>query len=211
MCSSDLEKKRPYIILKWAETADGFLSRFPVPKNREENIITQFEAQQLSHQWRSEEDCIMVGTNTVRSDDPLLTTRFADGKNPVKIIIDRNLHLTNARLFQSEGTTLVITEKKLEYDFSSKPISKIEYIQLDFNDDLIANLMKELQERKYLSILVEGGTILHNHFLKLGLYDEIRVFTSSKKFGIGIKSPNLSFIPIANKMIGKDNLKIYRF
>jgi diaminohydroxyphosphoribosylaminopyrimidine deaminase/5-amino-6-(5-phosphoribosylamino)uracil reductase len=80
------EKKQPYVILKWAETKDGFISREPLPANKEDNWITSAESKKLVHQWRAEEQAIMVGTNTVIVDDPELTTRLVDGNNPVRII-----------------------------------------------------------------------------------------------------------------------------
>jgi diaminohydroxyphosphoribosylaminopyrimidine deaminase / 5-amino-6-(5-phosphoribosylamino)uracil reductase len=204
------EKKRPYIILKWAQTADGYISRYPVPAKREENLITGLEARKLTHQWRSEEDCIMVGTNTVRFDDPILDSRLVNGKNPVKIIIDRNLELSDAKIFKTEDLVLVLTEKRGTYPFNLEKLPAISYITTNFGANFLPNLMVELYQRNYLSVLIEGGTNLLNQFLNLKLFDELRIFYSPSKFENGIKAPTIKFIPAESLQVGNDSLKIYR-
>jgi diaminohydroxyphosphoribosylaminopyrimidine deaminase / 5-amino-6-(5-phosphoribosylamino)uracil reductase len=209
------EKERPYIILKWAQTKDGFMSKLPVPENREENIISGSTAQWLVHVWRSHEMGIMVGTNTVRTDNPFLTVRHLEGKNPLKIVLDRTLKINaDYHVFDPEGGVLFFVEKiyKDDYKGPRKEFTKfhnLEWVVVDFENDLIENILTQLYRRNITSVLVEGGKMLHETFLASGLYDEIRVLESEKKFGSGLKAPEVP-IPISEEMkIGEDELRIY--
>ena len=180
------EKKRPYVILKWAETVDGFISRFPIPENKNENKITNGEADKLNHQWRSEESAIMVGTNTVLNDNPALTTRLVNGKNPIRVLIDKKgIFQENLQIMKANSKVILFTENE------SKTEDHIEFVKTDFKVSIIDFVLSELWKRNVQSLIVEGGSVLLNSFLESGLYDEIRILIGNKVFGSGIEAPNV--------------------
>jgi diaminohydroxyphosphoribosylaminopyrimidine deaminase / 5-amino-6-(5-phosphoribosylamino)uracil reductase len=211
------EKERPYIILKWAQTSDGFISRLPVPEKREENLVSGEDAHWLSHIWRSHEQAIMVGTNTVKADDPALTVRHVEGKNPTKIILDRRLELGGHKVFDSSsGSKLIIfTEEIYQADYTGPRKDHVdykgvlEYVKVPFEHRLLPSIMKQLHKRNISSVLVEGGAKLLQSFLNENLFDEIRIFTSPKKFGKGVRAPLLALDPSEEMNIGEDLLRIY--
>ena len=190
------EKKRPYIILKWAKSSDGFIA----PKNQTEPFwMTGNESKKLVHQWRSEETAILVGKNTVIKDNPLLTTREINDKNPIRILIDKNLSLaTNYAIFNDEATTLVVNESK----------ESQKYVKVDFNS-FFPSLMKALYQRGIQSLIVEGGAITLNSFIASNYWDEARVFTSKKILGNGTQSPVIELDINKNKFIDNDKLDYY--
>jgi diaminohydroxyphosphoribosylaminopyrimidine deaminase / 5-amino-6-(5-phosphoribosylamino)uracil reductase len=185
------EKKRPFIILKWAQTADHFLSRWPLPETKSDNWITGEESKKLVHQWRAEEQAIMVGTNTVINDDPELTVRLVEGKNPIRIVLDRNLKLSHSfKIFNEAAETLVFTAKERE------PSKHIKYLTIDFSRSVVPQIVNKLHELHISSLLVEGGAQLLQSFIDADLWDEARVFSNpDKKFVQGIKSPVLKLNP----------------
>lgn len=195
------EQKRPYIILKWAETADGFIA--PQAQVQEKWITNKF-SKMLVHKWRSEEPAIMVGTKTALLDNPKLNVREWRGKSPARVVLDRNLSLpADLDLFKAcEGHTLVFTEKEQD----SK--QGIEYIKVTFNEFLIKHVLDELYKRSIQSLIVEGGTVLLNSFISAGLWDEARIFTSIKEFGKGLKAPEIKGSLISSTRIETDNLKL---
>ena len=190
------EKKRPYIILKWAKSSDGFIA----PKNQTEPFwMTGNESKKLVHQWRSEETAILVGKNTVIKDNPLLTTREINGKNPIRILIDKNLSLaTNYTIFNDEATTLIVNESK----------ESQRHVKVDFNS-FFPSLMKALHQRGIQSLIVEGGAITLNSFIASNYWDEARVFTSKKILGDGTQSPVIELDINKNKFIYNDKLDYY--
>lgn len=199
------EKKRPYIILKWAQTLDGFISS---PKNHE--WISSETSKILVHKWRSEEPAIMVGTNTAANDNPRLNVRLWTGNNPLRIVIDKNLRLSNdLHLFDHSQPTLVFTGQPgpfIEKDQSNNP----EYSTIDFNKDIIPQVLSELFHLGIQSILVEGGAQLLNSFFQSGLWDEARVFTGDKIFSEGTKAPELRGSLVSKEKIAEDNLRIFQ-
>ncbi len=175
--------KRPYIILKYAQTSNHFLAPSGSGNRRISNDYTDI----LVHKWRSEESSIMVGTNTALIDNPLLTVRHWKGKNPLRIVIDRKCSLPeNLNVFNAEAPTLVINEKVNRTDGSK------EYIKTDFGNDLVDKVLQILYEKQVLSVLVEGGANLLSQFIEKKLWDEARIITSDKFFDDGIKSPEIS-------------------
>jgi diaminohydroxyphosphoribosylaminopyrimidine deaminase / 5-amino-6-(5-phosphoribosylamino)uracil reductase len=169
-----IEKKRPYIILKWAETADGFIAG----ENFEQVKISNALSHKLSHKWRSEEDAIMVGTNTALYDNPQLNVRNWTGRNPIRIVIDRNNRLPkNLHLFDDSVKTIILKNQ----------------LQLD-----------ELQKAKIQSVIVEGGTKLLQSFIDENIFDEIRIFRSKKQLHKGILAP---FLPKNINIVEKQNLQ----
>ena len=194
------EKKRPYLILKWAQTADGFVSRFPIP-DKESNWISGKESKKLTHLWRSQEQAIMIGTNTAVNDDPELTTRLVEGENPVRIVIDKKLMIpATANIFKSDSKVLVFTEEEKD------STSHIEFIKTVFTPDNLPFILSELFKRNISSVIVEGGTVLLNSFLGSGLWDEARIFVADQKFERGIKAPEFDFKKVKPLEVGEDRL-----
>ena len=193
------ELKRPYIILKWAESKDGFIA----PKNQTEAFwMTSEEAKQLVHSWRAEESAILVGRITAKKDNPSLTVREVEGKNPIRIVIDRNLQLSNKlNLFDNEAKTIVFNELKAEENASNT------LIKIDFNH-LIANALKELHKQGIQSVIVEGGSKTLQSFIEKNMWDEARIFTTNKPLEGGVKSPKIEGEIIAEEKIGGDLLEI---
>lgn len=193
-------KKRPYIILKWAQTADGFIApRFDSAqrplKDRKPVWITNTFSRQLSHKWRTEEQAILVGTNTVLQDNPSLTARDWEGQNPIRVVLDRNLKLDKSfNVFNQDAQTLVISEN-----------------EIDFNKPIANEICSLLHQKQIQSIIIEGGTKTLQTFIDEGLWDEIRVFTGTDvMFKEGIKAPEFSGILVSETQLLNDILKIYQ-
>ena len=186
-------KKRPYIILKWAETADGFMA--PIKKDEKKPVwITNKYSRQLVHKWRAEEQAILVGTNTVFEDNPSLTVRDWSGENPIRVVLDRTSKLNSDyySIFNDEAKTIRVTDKDIDFE---KPIA----IQ-------IADV---LFKQNINSIIIEGGSQTLQTFIDENLWNEARVFTGSTSFKTGIKAPELIGNLISESQIKNDLLKIY--
>jgi len=189
------EKNRPYVILKWAETSDGFIDDERKPGLSRPAWIAGELARPLVHKWRSEEQAILVGTNTALIDNPMLNVRDWSGKNPIRMVIDRTLRLPkNLNLFDKSQATIIFTEKSHENE------TNLEYYKIDFNR-IINDIFRSCYSRKIQSIIVEGGAQLLNTFIQSGNWDEARVFKSNIYFGKGVKAPLFSSIPDAQSRI----------
>lgn len=180
-------KKRPYYILKWAQTADGFISKWPIPINRKENVIGDELQQKQSHQLRANEMGIMIGKNTALWDNPSLTTRLVEGKNPIRILIDKNLDVPiNFNIYNGASKTIVFNALKNSLE------GNIEFVQLNFNDSVLSQINEKLVSFNIQSVIVEGGAYLLNAFISQKIYDELIVFKHpTLKFGNGIKAPTI--------------------
>jgi len=178
-------KKRPYIILKWAETNNGFIA--PKTKNQQKPVwITNKTSRQLVHKWRAEEQAILVGTNTVLQDNPSLTVRDWTGQNPTRIVLDKNNELPkNLSVFNEEADTIVLK------DTSAKTICD------------------RLYEHNINSVIIEGGAQTLQLFIDEGIWDEARVFTSGVDFKDGVKAPLFNGKLINEEDIKGDLLKTY--
>lgn len=203
------EKKRPYIILKWAETRDGFIA--PDKKQREENPepfwITNKKSRQLVHQWRAEEHAIIVGTNTVLADNPKLNVRDWEGKSPIRIVVDRNLKIpNNYNVFDGSGATLILTSQ----EHLPEAKENLEYLQIDFKNNLATAICKALFDKNIISLIVEGGTKTLQTFIDSGLWDEARVFKSAHNFEKGLKAPNFAGRKTQEQKNLNDTLTHYR-
>jgi diaminohydroxyphosphoribosylaminopyrimidine deaminase / 5-amino-6-(5-phosphoribosylamino)uracil reductase len=199
------EKKRPYIILKWAHTSDGYIG---LADGKGRIQISSNESSKLLHQWRSEEQAIMVGTNTALVDNPQLTVREIKGKNPTRILIDRQLKVpSDFHLLDGSVPTIIFTAKE---NLGKK---NVEYVVLDFKKDVLKQIMVELYKRKIQSLIVEGGAKLLNSFIQNNLWDEARVFTNKKNLneiiekGVsGVEAPKIAGKAIAYGKSGNDQL-----
>lgn len=200
------EKKRPYIVLKWAQSADGFIDVLRgIETAGQATPISNAQSKKLVHQWRSEEQAIMVGTNTALLDNPRLTVREHTGKNPLRIVLDRELRIPiSYHLFDGSAPTLVFTEMK------EKRSDKAEYVHVKFDSTLLKRVMEELVRRNIQSVIVEGGSQLLNSFTSQNLWDESRVLISRRRLGSGVEAPVLHEKPIHTEDIEGDELKIYR-
>ena len=198
------EKQRPYIILKWAETQDGFMDILRENGETGSFAISGKEAKVMVHRWRTEEAAILVGSRTVFIDNPQLTARHWEGKDPVRIVIDANLKVPRThRIFEDRGRTIVFN--RLE----TRPIFNIEYVQLNFAEEILPRIMDYLRYEKLTSVIVEGGAATLGRFLELGLWDEIRRFKSPMKLDAGLKAPIIEGKPTETLQVGEDVLEVY--
>lgn len=185
-------KKRPYIILKWAETQNGYIA--PLTKNTKKPVwISTPQSRQLVHQWRSEEHAILVGGNTILEDNPSLTTRMVLGRNPIRIVVDHKGNLPkSAAVFDDKAQTIVLTPE-----------------HIDFKKNSVQQLCAQLYNLKILSVLVEGGQKTLQHFIDENLWNEIRVFKGNITFNEGLKAPLFKAKLKFKKNILEDELLIY--
>ena len=198
------EKKRPYIILKWAETKDGFMDILRENGELGSFAISGHESKVLVHKWRTEEAAILVGSRTVFIDNPQLTARHWPGKDPVRIVIDANLKVPRTHhIFEDRGRTIVFN--RLE----TRPIFNIEYIQLNFAEEILPRIMDYMRYEKLTSVIVEGGAATLGRFLELGLWDEIRRFRAPMNLEKGLKAPAIELTPDEIVPVGEDSLELY--
>jgi diaminohydroxyphosphoribosylaminopyrimidine deaminase/5-amino-6-(5-phosphoribosylamino)uracil reductase len=195
-----VQLQRPYIILKWAQTANGYFA----PADDSQFWITGLESRKLVHQWRSEEDAILVGKHTARIDNPQLNVRYNTGKSPKRVVIDRNLELdAGLHLFDNSVDTFVFNAIKTDVQ------EKTKYIALeDFDRFVPQYILFQLYLQDVQSLIIEGGAQTINSFIEAGLWDEARIFTGQKLLLQGIKAPVCFGKHIADTLIGQDRLQI---
>ena len=183
-------KQRPYITLKWAQSADGFIDIL-----RQEGTPVKLSSPLTSmyvHKLRAEHQAILVGRKTALLDNPSLTVREWYGKNPLRLVIDRDLSLpASLRLFDGSTPTWVFTSKEK----ASRP--NLTYVRLDFGQDILPQIAQALCENKVQSLLVEGGSTLLQSFIDRGMWDEIYAEHTSAVLGKGVPAPAIpSGIPV---------------
>jgi diaminohydroxyphosphoribosylaminopyrimidine deaminase/5-amino-6-(5-phosphoribosylamino)uracil reductase len=196
-----IQQQRPYIILKWAETANGYFAT----KEGHQKWISGALAKRLAHQWRTEEDAILIGKQTAIMDNPQLTAREWPGKNPIRLVIDKNLQIPSSNpIFNTAAKTIIFNEVKTDV------VDNIHYIQME---DMHFYLAQKIAFQLYLmdiqSVLIEGGANVLNQFLTSNLWDEARIFTSSNSWPDGIASPTVNGNILEEIQIGNDKLSIY--
>ena len=191
-------KGRPYIILKWAQTADAFIAH----DNRSRVQISNPYTQQLLHKWRTEEAAILVGTHTVLIDNPQLTARLWKGHSPLRVIVDKNLSVpNNYKVFDNVAPTWIINQYKNE------KLGNITFIKNDFTNRLPQDILQLLKLANINSLIIEGGATLLSSFINAGLWDEARIFTASNTFTKGLPAPTLTHAqevfqePISNNVL----------
>ncbi|GAB2776144.1 bifunctional diaminohydroxyphosphoribosylaminopyrimidine deaminase/5-amino-6-(5-phosphoribosylamino)uracil reductase RibD [Actinomadura fibrosa] len=201
-------KQRPYVILKWAQSADGFLSPGETPDGKRRPVwITNEYSKQRVHKWRSEEQAILVGTNTAIADNPKLNTRLWTGADPVRVVLDRQLRIPeNSHLFDNSIKTLVLTEKESK----ERGAKNVIFEKLDFSSKLPQQIMEVLYRHEIQSVIIEGGNQTLQTFIDDQLWDEARIFTGNISFKKGIPAPHFSGKLMAEEKIASDLLKIYK-
>jgi diaminohydroxyphosphoribosylaminopyrimidine deaminase/5-amino-6-(5-phosphoribosylamino)uracil reductase len=197
------DKKRPYIILKWAETKNGFIA--PLIKEEAKPVwISNVYSQQLVHKWRSEEHAILVGTTTVIVDNPKLNVRSWDGCNPIRIVLDRTLKIPKeSHVFDGSIKTIVLTESKIAVSKEN-----LVFEQIDFSIDFAKQVCGVLQKQQIQSVIIEGGLQTLQSFIDTGLWDEARIFVGENDFKDGVNAPNISGKLIDEVNVKNDILKI---
>lgn len=199
-----IKKKRPYIILKWAQSADGLIDHVRSEERDAPAGISGPESLQLSHTWRSQEAAILVGTNTVLADNPQLTVRHVPGTNPVRVTFDRQGRIPHsAKILDATAPTIVFNAEK------NYTTEWAEYVRIDFDENPLAHALEELHYRKLQSVLVEGGAAILNQFINHNLWDEARVFHSEKMLHDGVKAPAFEFTPNETIQSGTDLVHTY--
>lgn len=197
------QKQRPFVILKWAQSPDGFIDGERTD-NETATIrwISQPETQVLTHQWRTEEQAILVGWKTLLNDNPSLTARAFTGKNPLRVVIDPNLKAPeNAKVFTDNEPTIVFNRHQ------SAILGSVEWIQLeDFSASMILHL---LYLRNILSVIIEGGRYTTQTFIDAQLWDEARVVIGQNNLNGGTSAPVISKTPSKNVTFGKDSIYFY--
>ncbi|RXR22466.1 bifunctional diaminohydroxyphosphoribosylaminopyrimidine deaminase/5-amino-6-(5-phosphoribosylamino)uracil reductase RibD [Flavobacterium stagni] len=197
-------QQRPYIILKWAQSADGFIA--PLAKEKREPVwISNRYARQLVHQWRSEEQAILVGTQTVLDDNPKLDTRDWWGKNPTRIVLDRSGKIsTDFHVKDGKTATIVITAEE-----NLTATDQVDYQNCIFESSLPQQIAGILFQKGLQSVLIEGGQKTLQSFIDAGLWDEARVFESGITLGSGLAAPQFN-APVAHtETIVENQLKMY--
>ena len=178
--------KRPYITLKWAESSDGFIDVIRT-SGRAVKISSDL-TQMVAHKRRAEHTAILVGRRTALLDDPSLSTREWYGQNPVRLVIGKDLTLpSDLRIFNGEAPTIVFTAK----DNNPKYLNTT-FIKLDFNKDILPQIMQVLYEKQLQSLLVEGGQILLQSLINAGLWDEAYVERGTIALNEGVPAPSIS-------------------
>lgn len=196
-----INQQRPYIILKWARTANGYFA----PKNSVQQWISGPLAKKIVHKWRTEEDAIVVGKQTAIADNPQLGAREWTGKNPVRIVIDRKLEIPESNhLYNDHAKTVILNEIKTDV------VNNIYFISME---DMQYYLPQKIAYQLYLmdiqSVIIEGGANILNQFISSGLWDEARVFNSSGSWDTGVNSPQINGKITSVTEIDQDQLTIY--
>lgn len=197
-------KKRPFVILKWAQSADDFIDGKRIDNTTKPAQISNSDSKQLLHLWRSQEQAIMVGTNTALLDNPKLTVRGIEGINPLRIVIDKSLRVpTSFNLLDNSTPTIVFTDQEKEFK------KNLEFIKIDFSKNIIPQMMDALYLKNIQSIIIEGGGELLNSFIENDLWDSARVFVAKKKLTEGIQAPELKMEAQQKEDINGDQLFYY--
>lgn len=204
-----VSQKRPYVILKWAQTSDGFIAPLRDKLTHEEfeakRHITGFIIQKLVHQWRSEEDAILVGTNTIRTDNPALNVRAWQGRSPLRITMDKDLSLPSTqKIFDGTQRTLIFTDREKTNS------DNLIFDRIDFSQPVVQQILERLYALQIQSLIVEGGLFTLNAFIQDGLWDEAQVFVTPAIMTDGVKAPDITGDIVRQTTIDGSRLTIYK-
>lgn len=201
-------KKRPFIILKWAETKDGFIDKLR-DENAENspNWISNIYSQQLVHKLRAEEHAILVGTNTALNDNPSLNVRSWGGENPIRVVLDRVAKIpSNYKLLNGEIKTIVFSEVKNEVDSYRNVI----FERINFSENVPEQLCEVLYRNEIQSVIIEGGKQTLQSFIDAELWDEAFIFVGDVLFENGLKAPIINGKTTEISAVADDVLKFYK-
>lgn len=193
-------EKRPYIVLKWAQSSDGRIGRAD-----ERVIISNPYTQRLTHRWRAENTAILVGTRTAALDRPRLDLRHYYGTSPTRVVLDRRATLpTDCPLFDGQQPTVLVAEAAPQL-----PAPAVTYWSLPFDDSLLPELLSRLADRQLATLLVEGGAFTAQQFIDADLWDEIRIFLAPHRLQTGTKAPRFSGRLRTERRIADNLLRVY--
>ena len=204
------EKRRPYVILKWAETKDGYIAN----SDYSSKWISSASSRARVHEWRAEESAILVGPRTALVDNPFLTARpekssedtEAPGRQPLRVVLDPKGKLPrSSNVFNDAAETLVITRSN---DRRDKLPPHLSFEEIDWAGKIPAQVLGHLASRRIVSVIIEGGSYTLQEFIEANLWDEARIFTSQELFGEGVKAPCLEGTERAHETIDQDSLRI---
>jgi diaminohydroxyphosphoribosylaminopyrimidine deaminase/5-amino-6-(5-phosphoribosylamino)uracil reductase len=202
------EKKRPFIILKWAQSTDGFIDIDRKDEKPKINWISNQQSKRLVHQWRAEESAILIGYKTVINDNPSLTTREIEGPNPLRIIIDPSDRLKENRknysLFNDGFPTIIYNH------LINEKYGNCEYIGIVKEGSFLDQILTDLYKKEIQSLIIEGGRFTLESFIKNGLWDEARVIRGRAIFNTGLMAPSFKFTPLKSQVLGSDIIEYYR-
>jgi diaminohydroxyphosphoribosylaminopyrimidine deaminase/5-amino-6-(5-phosphoribosylamino)uracil reductase len=199
------QKKRPYIILKWAESPDGFIAPKLKPEKKPVWITNPY-SRQLVHKWRTEEQGILTGTQTIIDDNPKLDVRDWTGNNPIRLILDQNNRIPRtSHLFDNQQKTVVFCKTTTDLDKEN-----ITFKIIDFNKNIATEVVEVMYQYQIQSVLIEGGQQTLQTFIDANLWDEARVFKGGTAFNEGTIAPILGKSPFEKLLISQDELLTYR-
>ena len=196
------EQGRPYVVLKWASTSDGLLDKHPRGERGVQRISGP-EAHLLVHRWRAVEQAVLVGSRTVVNDDPALTVRAIEGRDPLRVVLDRDGRTPDtSRVYDGTADTLLFTA-------APRPSLAVEQFIVPLVQEPLSAVLGELHRRGIASVLVEGGATLLNAFLSAGPWDEARVFTAPVHFAHGTPAPRMERDAVWSGPVGADRLDLF--
>lgn len=198
-------EKRPFVLLKWAQTADGFIDRKRTSSDEAPLLISNEITRALTHKVRSENQSILVSTNTVILDNPSLTVRYWAGRNPVRLAIDRQGRIPeNYRLFDGNYATIVFTQEL------KKSRENLEFVPIEFDENCLMSILNTLFKKNIHSVLVEGGAKLLQSFINKACWDEAQVEISVGRIGEGVAAPVLLQMPDVSEKIANHTINHYK-
>lgn len=196
---------KPYIILKWAQNQNGLIDKIRSKEETGVNWITQKETKSLTHQWRAQEDAILVGANTVLNDSPKLNVRYASGKHPIRLVLDPNGKIPANHVFWTHNTPVIV------YSYSNQGYAEnVQYAMLTKEKNVLHQVMNHLHSKNVLSVMVEGGAHTINQFIKENLWNEARIITGYNNWQTGVKAPSIKGKFVSKEQFGNDQVNIIR-
>jgi diaminohydroxyphosphoribosylaminopyrimidine deaminase/5-amino-6-(5-phosphoribosylamino)uracil reductase len=199
------EKKRPYVTLKWAQSADGYLDILRSEGHKTvPTWITGKPERVLVHKWRASEQAILIGAGTVRADDPRLNVREWKGTHPLRIILSSSGSINiESAVNETNGTVIVFTHNE------DKNFANATKVKLNDNEHSSLQIAEYLFKSGIQSMLIEGGAKVLNHFISTGLWDEARIFTGENYFKEGVKGPQIHGTLFSRTIFSGSFLEIY--